>query len=556
MFIDINTDYSLLKSLIKIEDLVKYAQEKQWPFIGISDENAGGLLDFYIACTAANIKPVLGVTFNVSDDVESQPKGKIILYAKNVKGYFSLIKLFSRASVEGSVSGKSTILLEWLENIKQDLLVVVPFGQHPILSKVDFAEAIQKLFGEDLYYGLYDRELGIDDYWKREYGDRRYLFLSAAAFFKPEDALAYKTARAISERSTIERLFEMVYPENNILNAEDKYLSYPYKEYHNEFLAKINVVIPTPGLKVPKFPIPSQYKDSYEYLLHLCRKGYAAKKSEFDAKKVKDRMKVELDVIKKCKLADYFLMVYGICQYCDENDIPRNFSRGSCSGSLIAYFLDISRTNPLEFNLLFERFLNEDRTRPLEFEGQDYLTDAPDIDLDIGQLQRQQVIDFLREKYGHVAKICTYTTLSTKAVLKDVIKAHGKSEREAAIVSGYVESVFGRNDTLVETLAKNEKFKDWVSRNQKVYDVALKLEGIKKNLSIHAAGLLISDENIANRAPFIPAYTTGDEMKKDICAAYDLDFAAKAGLLKVDILGLRTLNCIQDTIKLIKSRYK
>lgn len=556
-FVDLKTDYSLLESLLAPEKLVKHAKEKGWQYLGIADSNAGGLLDFYLLCKDEGIKPILGLSFNITDNLEKSTDSKVLLYAQNNNGYHNLIKIASKVNLEG----KGNLLVDWLIEFGADLLCVLPIGNSPNElgsdQGISILKSLQKLFKKKLFFGLYNRDTAIDDIWiqKAKASNTPYLFLSGAKYFLSEDRLAYKVIRAIKEKTTIDRIFEPVWLDESLEASERRISGFEHRDYYDKFLALIDIDIPTPGLKVPRFAIPESFKTSYDYLVDLCRKGYSTKSDEFlDKKQVSARMKVELDIIRSCELADYFLLVYAICQYCDTHDIPRGIGRGSVGGSLCAYFLDIHKVNPIKYGLLFERFLNPDRTKPIMFNGEQFLTDCADMDLDIGQLQRQQAIDWLKEKYGFVSKISTYTTLSAKICVRETIRTFGKSEGEAGYAAGFVDAMYGKMDSIIKTYEKHEKFREWAEKNQEIYQVILKIEGLKKNSSIHAAGILISDQSIENKSPLTLLHTTGDEFKQDVCCSYDLDLAAKAALLKVDILGIRTLNLLQDTVKLIKSR--
>lgn len=561
-FFDIRTDYSLLGSLIQIENLINFAKERSWTYLGIADENAGGLLDFYLACKEAGIKPILGLRFNVTNNLEETTDSQIILYAQNLKGYHNLLKLFSKASIDGFKNNQGNLLIDWVDELGSDIICVLPVGNSPKEAHTKNGDAviskIKSYFKGKLFCGLYNRNTAIDDIWlkKAEANNIPYLFLTDARYLKSEDYTAYKVLRAIKEKNIVEKLFESIWLDSSLESAAKQFENYKHEEYQNKFLSLIDIDIPTPGLKVPKFAIPKDFATSYDYLVALCREGYKGKIENFDTKEKKEacknRMKIELDVIKRCELADYFLMVLQICKYCDNNNIPRSFSRGSASGSLIIFLLDISKVNPLDYGLLFERFLNEDRTRPIMFNGEQYLTDCSDIDIDLGQMQRQEVIDWLRDKFGHVAKIATYTTLSSKACLKDVIRSFGKTEAEASYVASFVEVIHGKSDSIEQTYTKFQQFKDWADVNPKIYNVILKIEGIKKNSSIHASGIIISNEPIRNKVPvFLSNCSEGGGFKKDECVAYSLDFASKAGLIKMDLLGIRTLNVLQDAVRMI-----
>lgn len=1014
MILDALSDYSLLQSLLKPKDLAEYAKKQGWKFLGTADYNAGGLLDIYLACKSQGIKCLLGLRFVVTTEIGKKGQDQIILYAQNLEGYHELIKLFSKSAIEG----QNNLWTGWLKDVK-NLLCVLPIGSSPNEAKNEDGDKIiaeiREIFKGKLFFGLYDRDASIDDIWlnKAKETGIPYLFLSGARYFKTEDMEAYRVLRAISEKNTLEGLFESVWLDESIESSEKKMLTFEHQSYLDKFVGMIDIQIDTPGLKVPKFSFPDKYKSSYDYLVDICREGLKVKKAEFEGKEkleaVRIRMKTELDVVKRCELADYFLLVYDICQYCDKNDIARGIGRGcltsdsfiktdeslkkisdvligdkvisddgtfrkivnkfeyniseevisfkhrysnffdnpsytldhkilvvkneklgknkqrriykiplfiqrqyyktdmrpeyieakriecgdflcipitkedeenidvfdlsefitdkikckydeeylyidtptnksnkifirtnsrklgidkttlgrivfgvmknscylgkiqkrcielgfaslsewgkaihikknisdkvtrkipcdynflkilglfisdgwiahrgaaigfgfhsinnkkqisfvsqffkklgcriylnkskkrkliqvyvnsrlianffnylvdkyainknihpsikklpiqklkglveglllgdghikskvndkssydsinlnlildlkeilirfgipssvlmrradikksrpndcykleiatndsfgiaknyffyknekyifipvlkratkiyngkvydlevegnpsfrtsnyivhnSASGSLISYLMGITHVNPLQYNLLFERFLNEDRVLPIMHKGEQYLTDAPDIDLDVSQLQRQQIIEWLQQKYGSVARISTYTTLTGKAAVKDCMRAFGCLEKDAHQIASCIEILFGKSDSIEETYKKSSNFKRWADNNSRIYSVIKKLENIRKNSSVHAAGLVISSNNVANRAPLFLSHTTGDEYKQAECIAFDLNHAAKAGLLKVDILGLRTLSMLHETIKLIK----
>lgn len=557
MLVDCKSDYSLLESLMTPEALVKKAKELGLTYLGIADSNAGGLLDFYLTCKEAGIKPLLGLRFNITDKLEAPTDSQVFLYAQNNNGYHNLIKVATKVNLEGA----GNLLLEWLNELSPDLVCVLPVGNSPNELRSDQGDLINKrlkeLFKGKMFYGLYNRECAIDDIWlkKAEVGNVPYLFLSGAKYFLKEDLKAYKVIRAIKEKTIVEKVFESIWLDESVETTVERFKSYTHHDYLNKFLSLIDVDIPTPGLKVPKFSFPKEFASSYDYLVDLCRKGYKDKMAEFpDKNLVKERMATELKVIKDCRLEDYFLLVFDVCRHCDEHGIPRGISRGSAAGSLILYFLDVSRVNPLEYNLLFERFLNPDRTQTVEYNGEKYLTDAPDVDLDVSQTRRQEVVDWLNGKYGNVCRIGTFTTFSSKLALRETVRSFGRSEGEAGYVAGFIESIHGKVNSIEETYQKNSKFKEWVDKNKEIYKIALTIQDLKKNMSAHAAGLLISSDSINNMIPLTLGQTTGEEVKQYICSMYDMRFAAKSTLLKLDLLGLRTLVLLKDSIDLIKTR--
>lgn len=303
------------------------------------------------------------------------------------------------------------------------------------------------------------------------------------------------------------------------------------------------------GIELPQFSFPIELKeslslkgeDNFQILRELCWQG--VQKLGIDKKENRetyyDRLSYELDLIAQLKIYDYFLLVWDIIRFCKEKGIMTGAGRGSAAGSCILYCLEVTKVDPILHNLYFERFLSIDRVQPQEIDGQIFLKDAPDVDLDIENLRRQEVLNYLSAKFeGNTCKILTFVTLTSKRVLKDVAKIYGNStEEEANYLSGLVESKFGKVFSLEKAAEESIEFKDWALLNREQYEIAKKLEGLIANSGVHPSGIIVSRNKLDET---IPLKLTKD---REIISGFDMKQTEKF-LIKVDCLGLRTLDII------------
>jgi DNA polymerase-3 subunit alpha len=329
----------------------------------------------------------------------------------------------------------------------------------------------------------------------------------------------------------------------------------------NDFLSDFEGLnIPIPGVRLPNFDVIEEHKklvekdpalplSSYQFLRELCLIGFKNlkfKKGDDSYKKYAERVKYELDMINELGFVNYFLLVWDVIAFCGKNNIPTGLGRGSAAGSLVLYLIGVTRIDPLKYGLYFERFISKIRAKKQTINGIDYIDGslAPDVDLDISYYRRDEVINYLKEKYkGKTCKILTLNSLSGKLLIKEMGKIVGnKSEEEMTHVSSLIGKLHGVVEDVEETYKTNEEFKKWCDDNKRVYDTALKLKDLFKNASVHASGMIVSYHELDGT---FPTQLTSD---KELVSSYDMNWASLV-TIKLDILGLRCVSVIDDVCK-------
>ena len=483
----VKTHNSLLESLIKIDELISYAKAHDIKALSITDTNMYGVLEFYIKCRKNDIKPIIGL--EVSD---------IILYAINFEGYKNLVKLTT-------IKSKEKVSLEVLKEYSDNLVCIVPYEHLNDYDKYSFYKNIYKG-----YHNLDEK--------KKLSGKCVYCNPVLYLDEKDRDYLPYLYAIKTGTLDSINT------NDNHLLNYE----LYVSKELE-EIVSMCNVEIPFHQSLLPIYDCPNNM-DSYTYLKELVKNGLKEKFGNTVAKAYVDRLKYELDIINKMGFCNYFLVVRDYVMFAKENGIMVGPGRGSAAGSLVSYLLGITTIDPIKYDLLFERFLNPERIS------------MPDIDIDFEYTRREEVITYCINKYGskRVAPIITFGTLGSKQVLRDVAKTLSVNAKE---IDGLVKLIDARL-SLIDNY-KNIKVKNYVDKHdlmKKVYKISLKLEGLKRHTSIHAAGVVMCNTDLDEIIPLDyhdTFYTTG----------YSMEYLEDLGLLKMDLLALKNLTLINDVIK-------
>ena len=485
----ITTEYSLLKSLIKLPDLISFLNENNIKECAICDENLNGFMDFYLKCKENNIKPIIGL-----DTVYESMH--IYVYAKNYFGYQELLKIDYL---------KDNMNLSYLEN--SNLLVIIPFKSIDIYEKLKYKDNVYIGFCNDIEK---NNALLISD--KIVYVD------NVRCLFK-KDISYLKYLKMLNDN--------FVYNDN----AYYKTSSFEDIQTTNEFSKQINLEIPFDKKYIPKF---NNSDNNYEYLKKLCILGL---NKRFDGKvsnKYKERILYELDVINKIGFVDYFLIVYDYVLYAKKNDIFVGPGRGSAAGSLVSYSLGITNIDPIKYDLLFERFLNINRKK------------MPDIDIDFESDKRINMIEYVKNKYGFdkVAVGLTFNNYKAKLILRDLAKL---LKVDSNVFDKFIKNI---NSSLsLKENYQNEKVKKYIemySEIKNLYDISYHLEGLKKNTSTHAAGVIISSEKLGK---IIPISNEDGTLKTGI----EMPYLEKMGLLKMDFLALEKLNIISKVSKKIKN---
>ena len=485
----ITTEYSLLKSLIKLPDLISFLNENNIKECAICDENLNGFMDFYLKCKENNIKPIIGL-----DTVYESMH--IYVYAKNYLGYQELLKIDYL---------KNNMKLSYLEN--PNLLVIIPFKSIDIYEKLKYKDNVYIGFCNDIEK---NNALLISD---------KIVYVDNVRCLYKKDISYLKYLKMLNDN--------FVYNDNAYYKAssfEDIQTTY-------EFSKQINLEIPFDKKYIPKY---NNSDNNYEYLKKLCILGLNKRFNGKVSNKYKERILYELDVINKMGFVDYFLIVYDYVLYAKKNDIFVGPGRGSAAGSLVSYSLGITNIDPIKYDLLFERFLNINRKK------------MPDIDIDFESDKRINMIEYVKNKYGFdkVAVGLTFNNYKAKLILRDLAKL---LKVDSNVFDKFIKNI---NSSLsLKENYQNEKVKKYIemySELKNLYDISYHLEGLKKNTSTHAAGVIISSEKLGK---IIPISNEDGTLKTGI----EMPYLEKMGLLKMDFLALEKLNIISKVSKKIKN---
>ena len=507
--IAIKTDYSLLSSLIKISDLINYLVSNNIKVAGILDDNLFGVIEFYNACKENDIKPLIGLDLKVN-------KFNIYLYCKNFDGYKSLIKL-------NSLMQEKELDYVDLKKYSNDLIAILPSGSYTVY------DTVSKIFS-DTYLSYRD------DYDKSNalLLSKKIVYLDICRAFELKDIKYLNILNNIKtdNKEDVVSLYKEDYL-NKKRNEQDE-------ETLKEIIDMVDIDIPFNKRYIPSYE--NKLNDSFKYLLLLCKKGLEKRFNGHVSEEYTKRIKYELSVIKKMGFVDYFLIVYDYIKYAKQNNILVGPGRGSAAGSLVSYAIGITNVDPIKYDLLFERFLNPERIT------------MPDIDVDFEDVRRDDVINYCKDKYGskNVMNIITYGTLGSKQVIRDTAKYLGidnnrvnkllylMSDKPKALLKDNLDINSNSNANKIKVMLNEDKDLG------NLYKAASKIEGLKRQISIHASGVVISSIELDD---LIPICLNGDTYISGITYEY----LEKLGLLKMDFLSLHNLTIIHNTLDLVKS---
>ena len=497
--IGIKSDYSLLQSLIKIPDLISYLLEHNIMACGILDDNLFGSICFYKECIKNNIKPIIGLDVCIQDK-------HIYLYAKNYQGYKSLLKI-------NTIKQQRELQYTDLISYKKDVICVLPY------RSIDIYEEIKKIY-EILFVGYGN------NFEKQNASlvSKHIVYINEVRVFNFQDIRYLQLLREIDTGESCDLIeYEENYLERNVLLDD--------QETIKNFISLVDLKIEFNQVYIPHYD--KKIEDSFAYLSGLCKKGLIKRLHNDLKKNYVERLMMELSVIKKMGFVDYFLIVYDYVRYAKTHNILVGPGRGSAAGSLVSYCLGITNIDPIEYDLLFERFLNPERVT------------MPDIDIDFEYTKRDQVVQYVKERYGvdKVANIMTFGTLGARQVIRDVGKCLKVELHFIDKLSNLLNPKLSLKDNI-----KNKYVKEYVMGNsdlEKLYKVSYKLEGLKRHISTHAAGVVISSVTLDD---VIPVCFNGGELLTGVTMEYLEDL----GLLKMDFLALRNLTIIQNVLELIE----
>jgi DNA polymerase-3 subunit alpha len=567
----LHTEYSLLDGAIKIDELINEAVHYNMPAVAITDHgNLFGALDFYKKASKAGIKPIIGCEVYVapntrfdkskkglSNSLPDEASFHLILLAKDYHGYKNLSVLLTKAYLEGFYY-KPRIDKEILEQYSGGLIGLtaclkgeIPYylGHGQIEKAREIALRYKNILGpENFFFEL--QENGIPE---QQEINRKLIELSEELhipivatndchYLKKEDATAHDILLCIQTGKLVKDTNRMKMATNEFYFKSPDEMIYAFREIPEAILntRKIaemcNLDFTLGKTLLPRFEIPNGASPNL-YLEELAFSGLKERFKGDPPKEYIDRLRLELDVIKKMGYASYFLIVWDFINYSKRNQIPVGPGRGSAAGSLVAYCLKITEIDPLKYTLLFERFLNPERIS------------MPDIDVDFCKDRRAEVINYVAEKYGcdRVAQIITFGTMAAKAVVRDVGRV---LDIPYADVDRIAKLIPSNSENLKEALKLEPQLRELYETNQSVkelIDIAQRLEGLRRHASTHAAGVVIAPEPLTN---YMPLYKNNAE--NIITTQFDMESIENIGLLKFDFLGLKTLTVIEKTIDYLK----
>lgn len=557
----LHSEYSLLDGACRIKELVRLVKELGQTSCAVTDHgNMFAAVEFYKACKAEGIKPIIGCETYVAPRTRHDKAGKIdqspyhlVLLCKNEVGYRNLIKLVSLSYTEGFYS-KPRVDKQLLRQYSKGLICLSACLAGEIPRKLlngDYDGAKQTaleyndIFGQGNYY-LELQDHDIDD-------QKRIIPLIARLsaetgiplvatndchYLRKTDAQAQRVLVCISTATTLDDPNKLEFPTQEFYVKSGDEMSRLFSNYPQaigntvKIAQQCNVEFEFGNTKLPYFHIDG-VEDNEKFLREMCRKGLE-KRYVHPTQQAIERLDYELDVITRMGYTDYYLIVWDFINYAKTHGIPVGCGRGSGAGSLCAYCIGITGIDPLKYNLLFERFLNPERVS------------MPDFDVDFCMEGRQRVIDYVINKYGsdHVAQIATFGTLAAKQAVRDVARVMGLSYQLGDTVSKAVP----RNLTLSEAVNSVPEVSKLYHGDAKIHeliDTAIKVEGMPRNVSTHAAGVVITKEPVDF---YVPVYARDGQ----VSTQYTMTILEQLGLLKIDFLGLRNLTIINHCVQQVK----
>jgi len=572
-----HSHYSLQDAACTVEGLVNTAKEMDMHALALTDHGVMfGISEFYHKAKKAGIKPLIGMEayivmngtrFDRGNPAEAGRKrskhyNHLVLLAKNITGYRNLVKLTSIAHTEGFYY-KPRIDLDILRERSEGLICTTACPAGPIstlLINNDFdkayetAKQLKDIFGDDFYLEIQDHGLEIEkpilEGMPRlaKMLNTKLVATNDIHYIQHEHAIAHNILLLLSDKTGNADYKSLRYSTDQVYFKSSEEMKKLFKKYPGaiestlEIEAKMDLNLDSKDNHFPVFPIPddSPAKTLDDYFELLAREGLHKRFKKLN-RDIEDRFNFEIDVIKKMGYSGYFLVVQDFINASKLRGIPVGPGRGSAAGSLVAFVLGITNVNPLDYALLFERFLNPARKS------------MPDIDVDFADDQRGEVIDYVKGKYGEksVCQIITFNRLSSKAVLRDVARVLKIPIPMVNSITKWIPSKFGKVFTIDQALDEVPELK-WVRDSkepeiQELIKYSRILEGMNRNASTHAAGVVIAPGEVSD---YVPLAIYGDS--DDIVTQYNMKELESAGILKMDFLGLRTLTIIRDTIDLVK----
>lgn len=543
----VQSSYSLLASTVRIDELVEQAKKNNMYSLALTDRNVMyGAIPFYKACKKNGIKPILGMLTDVLHEEESFP---LLLLARNEKGYSNLLKISSSIQTKS----KQGLPLKWLKGYREGLIAISPGSEGIIETHIRdgnknqamvVLQTFKKIFSAEYFYlSLQKLKQFNEDTFNQQLlhfaqeTQTEIVATNPVMYMNQSDGLAYDVLQALEIGTKLSEERKEQLRENYFKSSAEMIVAFQKNPgvIHNSvrIAEQCDVTIEFHRRLLPKYPT-NQPAD--ELLKQLCLEGFKARYPSAPSSYYQ-RLQYELSVINKMNFSDYFLIVWDFMKFARQQRILTGPGRGSAAGSMVAYVLQITDIDPMEHNLLFERFLNPERIS------------MPDIDIDFSDIRRDEVIAYVAKKYGavHVAQIITFGTFATKASLRDTGRVFGLNGKELDSLSKMVPSRLGI--TIKEALKESNALKRYYEEseiNQQLIDTAMKIEGLPRHTSTHAAGVIISD------IPLTEIIAIQEGHNNVHLTQFPMETLEELGLLKMDFLGLRNLTLMERVLVSIR----
>ncbi len=578
----VHSEYSLLDGACKIDALAARAAELEMPALGLTDHGVmNGSVEHYKACVAAGVKPIIGLEAYLVDDRNSTPnqpryeRNHLTLLASNEAGFRNLVKLSSAGFLEGFSRGKANVDLELLDAHSEGVIALTGCLQSRFCRRLvedrpaDARAHVDDLIGafgpEQVYFEV--QRNGVPEQEKANEGivrvakelGRPLVATADVHYLRREDYDSHAALLCVQTKSTIEQP-KLRFDTNEFYLKSPDEMSESFSDMPEavastlEIAERCQVEIKLGELLLPRFPTPEGVEPG-EMLRELATEGLRSRYGDPIPAKAKERLDFELGVISDMGFESYFLIVWDFVKYAKENGIAVGPGRGSAAGSIVAYSLEITDIDPLANGLIFERFLNPGRKS------------MPDIDIDFSVRGRERIIRYVADKYGResVAQIITFGKMAPRAAIRDAARVLGYDYATGDRLAKQIpEPIFGRSPSFEECLKPGEELRRTYDSDpdaQKILDTAQGLEGIVRNNSIHAAAVVIADRPLQEIVPVQLAEDRGGgpangngkvEKSYRTVTQYSMGPIEEIGLLKMDFLGLRNLDVIEDAIEIIR----
>jgi DNA polymerase-3 subunit alpha len=554
----VHSHYSILDGGIKIPELIAQVRNLGMDAIALTDHgNLFGAFDFYQEAVKNQIKPIIGMEgyFSIEGRKNKSDNYHITLWAKNSKGYHNLMKLSSLAYMEGFYKRPrldKEILIKYKEGLifgtacRNGIIPALVYNEN-IKEAEKQIEFFKNEFGEDFYIEIMrvgiEKEVEVNEKLielSKKF-DVPLIATNDVHYLKKEDAKSHEILLLLQTKKTISEENSLKLPTDNFYLRSPEEMAELFKdipeaiENTHKFKEKcIPVPFDTDKNLLPSIEIPKGFENPEKYLEHLARSGLEERLKRVTPGE-EERLQYELSVIKELGLSGYFLIIKDIVDFAREKGIPVGPGRGSATSSLVLYSLGITNVNPLKHGLIFERFLNPQRIS------------MADVDIDFSDIRRDEVVQHIKKKYGerNVAQIITFSILKARSVVRDVGRVLEIPYSDCDEIAKEIE----REQSIEEAINNSSELKEKIQNRadlKELIELAKTLEGLIRQTSTHAAGVVIAPGDITDFVPLFVS-TTGEE--KIITTQFPMETLEKLGLLKVDILGLKTLTVIQETLK-------